>query len=124
MAQITNTHKTMENANDKEALANDLCKLIDETQPEEDVFDLADFFKVFADSSRLKVLWALRHGELCVTHLAAQLHISAPAVSHQLKILRQRKLVNTRRVGKKVYCFLADDHVYSILKLGMEHMLE
>lgn len=93
----------------------------DDMLPEEDIYDLADFFKVFGDSSRLKVLWALRHGELCVTHLAELLSMSIPAVSHQLKILRHNRLVRTRRDGKNIYYSLADEHVEKILDLGLEH---
>lgn len=93
----------------------------DDLLPEEDICDLADFFKVFGDSSRLKVLWALRHGELCVTHLAELLGMSIPAVSHQLKILRHSRLVRTRRDGKNIYYSLADEHVEKILDLGLEH---
>lgn len=89
--------------------------------PDEDICDLADFFKVFGDSSRLKVLWALHQSELCVTHLAELLGMTAPAVSHQLKILRQSHLVRTRRDGKNIYYSLADDHVQRILELGLEH---
>ncbi len=89
--------------------------------PDEDICDLADFFKVFGDSSRLKVLWALHQGELCVTHLAEFLSMSTPAVSHQLKILRQSRLVRARRDGKNIYYSLADDHVQRILELGLEH---
>lgn len=94
---------------------------LEDMLPEEDIYDLADFFKVFGDSSRLKVLWALRGGELCVTHLAELLRMSAPAISHQLKILRQSHLVRTRREGKNIYYTLADDHVQQILELGLEH---
>ncbi|MGN0836351.1 MAG: ArsR/SmtB family transcription factor [Akkermansia sp.] len=93
----------------------------EELLPDEDICDLADFFKVFGDSSRLKVLWALHRGELCVTHLAELLRMSAPAVSHQLKILRQSRLVRARRDGKNIYYSLADDHVVRILDLGLEH---
>ena len=93
----------------------------DKLLPEEDIYDLADFFKVFGDSSRLKVLWALRHGEMCVTHLAELLSMSTPAVSYQLKILRQSHLVRTRREGKNIYYNLADSHVQQILELGLEH---
>ena len=100
------------------------CKQSDDMLPEEDICDLADFFKVFGDSSRLKVLWAMKRGELCVTHLAEQLGMSAPAVSHQLKILRQSHLVRARRDGKNVYYALADDHVQKILELGLEHTYE
>ena len=91
---------------------------------EEAVFNLADFFKVFGDSSRLKTLWALRQGELCVTHLAELLGMSTPAVSYQLKILRRTRLVRTRRVGKNIYYSLEDDHVHRILELGQEHVKE
>lgn len=89
--------------------------------PDEDIYDLADFFKVFGDSSRLKVLWALHSGEMCGSHLAELLGMTAPAVSHQLKILRQSHLVRTRRDGKNIYYSLADDHVQRILELGLEH---
>ena len=93
----------------------------DSLLPDEDICDLADFFKVFGDSSRLKVLWALHQSELCVTHLAELLGMTAPAISHQLKILRQSHLVRTRRDGKNIYYSLADDHVQRILELGLEH---
>lgn len=89
--------------------------------PDEDICDLADFFKVFGDSSRLKVLWALKNGELCVTHLAELLGMSVPAVSHQLKLLRHSRLVRTRRDGRNIYYCLADEHVLRILELGLEH---
>lgn len=92
--------------------------------PDEDIVDLADFFKVFGDSSRLKVLWALHRGEMCGSHLAELLGMTAPAVSHQLKILRGSHLVRTRREGKNIYYALADDHVQRILELGLEHMDE
>lgn len=93
----------------------------EEMLPDEDICDLADFFKVFGDSSRLKVLWALHHGEMCGSHLAELLGMTAPAVSHQLKILRHSHLVRTRRDGKNIYYALADDHVQRILELGLEH---
>lgn len=91
---------------------------------DEAIGDLAEFFKVFGDSSRLKVLWALHRGEMCGSHLAELLGMTAPAVSHQLKILRQSHLVRTRREGKNIYYALADDHVQRILELGLEHMAE
>lgn len=96
----------------------------DRLLPEEVIADLADFYKVFGDSSRLKALWALRRGELCVTHLAEQLGMSVPAVSYQLKVLRSRRLVRARREGKNIYYNLADDHVQQILRLGLEHTCE
>ncbi len=102
----------------------DCCKVNAEMPGDEEICDLADFFKVFADSSRIKVLWALHHGEMCVSHLAEQLGMNTPAISHQLKILRQCHLVRTHREGRKMYYRLADDHVQSILELGAEHMRE
>lgn len=102
----------------------DACKDELDMLRDEDICDLADFFKVFGDSSRLKVLWTLHQGELCVTHLAEHLKMSAPAVSHQLRVLRQSNLVRTRRDGKNIYYALADDHVQRILELGLEHLDE
>lgn len=93
----------------------------EEMLPDEDICDLADFFKVFGDSSRLKVLWALHRGERCGSQLAELLGMTAPAVSHQLNILRRSHLVRTRREGKNIYYALADDHVQRILELGLEH---
>lgn len=92
--------------------------------PDEDICDLADFFKVFGDSSRLKVLWVLHRSEMCVSHLAELLNMSVPAVSHQLKILRQSRLVRARREGKNIYYALADEHVLRILDMGLEHINE
>ncbi|HIX19588.1 MAG TPA: metalloregulator ArsR/SmtB family transcription factor [Candidatus Akkermansia intestinigallinarum] len=99
-------------------------EMAEQLPPDEDICDLADFFKVFGDSSRLKVLWALHQGELCVSHVAEMLNMSTAAVSHQLKILRQSHLVRTRRDGKNVYYSLADDHVLKILDMGLEHIYE
>lgn len=99
-------------------------EMAEQLPPDEDICDLADFFKVFGDSSRLRVLWALHQGELCVTHLAEMLNMSAAAVSHQLKILRQSHLVRSRRDGKNIYYSLADDHVQKILDMGLEHIYE
>lgn len=96
----------------------------DEILPDELADVLADFFKVFGDSSRLKVLWALHRGERCGSQLAELLGMTAPAVSHQLNILRRSRLVRARREGKNIYYALADDHVQRILELGLEHIGE
>lgn len=96
----------------------------DDMPSDEEICDLADFFKVFGDSSRLKVLWALHRRELCVSHLAERLSMSIPAVSHQLKVLRQNHLVRPRREGKNIIYMLSDSHVQQILEMGMEHMDE
>ncbi len=93
--------------------------------PEEDtLYDLADFFKVFADSTRIKILYVLLMHEMCVCDLAGTLGISQSAISHQLRTLKQMDLVRSRREGKTVFYSLADDHIKSILNQGLEHLAE
>jgi ArsR family transcriptional regulator len=91
---------------------------------DETLFELADFFKVFGDSTRIKVLQALYHSELCVCDLASILGASQSAVSHQLKTLRMSNLVKYRRDGKLVYYSLSDEHVGAILGQGLVHIKE
>lgn len=86
--------------------------------------ELADLFKVFADSSRIKILYRLLEDEYCVQDLAEGLGMTQSAVSHQLKILKMSKLVKNRRDGKQIYYSLADDHVSTILSMGIEHLQE
>lgn len=86
--------------------------------------ELADFFKVFADSTRIRILTVLLGEELCVCDLAETLGMNQSAVSHQLKILKQAKLIRNRREGKQVYYALADDHVATIMAMGIEHIEE
>ncbi len=88
------------------------------------VTDLSDFFKIMGDSTRLQLLMILEHGELCVSDLAFLLNMSISAVSHQLKSLRNAKLVKIRRDGKNIYYSLDDDHIHSILEVSLEHILE
>lgn len=88
------------------------------------ITDLSDFFKIMGDSTRLQLLMALEYGELCVSDLAYILHMSISAVSHQLKSLRNAKLVKIRRDGKNIYYSLDDDHIHSILEVSLEHILE
>ncbi len=91
----------------------------------EDIWsDLADLFKVFGDSSRIKILYKLLDGECCVQDLADGLFMTQSAVSHQLKILKMSKLIAGRRNGKQIYYSLADDHVSTILAMGKEHIME
>lgn len=93
--------------------------------PEEDtLYDLADFFKVFADSTRIKMLYVLMYSEMCVCDLAEILNMTQSAISHQLRTLKQMNLVRYRREGKTVFYSLADDHIKSILSQGMEHIEE
>jgi len=91
---------------------------------EEILYDLADLFKVFGDSTRLRILYELMDGELCVGELADELEMNQSAVSHQLKVLKQNKLVRSSRSGKMISYALADDHVKDILALGKEHIEE
>ena len=93
--------------------------------PEDEVlYDLAELFKIFGDSTRVKILYALLESELCVCDLARLMDVTQSAVSHQLRVLKTSKLVKFRREGKTVYYSLADDHVIRILSQGMEHITE
>lgn len=103
----------------------DRIKAVREAIPDEDeMCDIAELFKVFGDSTRIRILYALYESELCVCDLSEELSMKQPAVSHQLKILRQAKLVSSRRDGKTVFYSLADDHVKTILAQGREHIEE
>ena len=95
-----------------------------EIPDDEVLYELADLFRVFGDSTRIKILYALHDQELCVQDIAAAVGLSQSAVSHQLRVLKDSKLVRFRRDGKTVYYALDDDHVRSILSLGMEHIEE
>lgn len=96
----------------------------DKMPDEDELYDLANFFKVLGDNTRLKIMWALDENEMCVCDLAVLLNMTKSAISHQLKTLRQANLVRFRREGKVVYNFLADDHVKDILEKGFEHIRE
>lgn len=91
---------------------------------ENDLYDLADFFKIFGDSTRVKIIWALDENEMCVCDIAVLLNMTKSAISHQLKTLKQANLVKYRREGKVVYYSLKDDHVKDIFEKGMEHIKE
>lgn len=88
------------------------------------LYELADLFKLFGDSTRLGILWALSESEMCVCDLCALLKMKQPAVSHQLKNLKQSRIVKARRDGKIVYYSLEDEHIRKLLNLGMEHTQE
>ncbi len=107
------------------AVHDDVVKRVLDTQPaDEYLYELADIFKVFGDSTRIKILFALFESELCVGDLARLLGLSQSAVSHQLKTLKEAKLVKFRREGKIIFYSLDDDHVRTILSMGMEHVEE
>jgi ArsR family transcriptional regulator len=91
---------------------------------EEDIYDLADFFKVLGDSTRTKIIWALDESEMCVCDIAALLNMTKSAISHQLRALRNADLVKFRREGKTVFYSLKDQHVRDVYEIGMEHIRE
>ena len=91
---------------------------------EEELYDLAELFKVFGDSTRIRILFVLFEAEVCVCDLAETLHMTQSAISHQLRILKQSKLVKSRREGKSVFYSLADGHVRTIIAQGREHIEE
>ena len=97
-----------------------------EKLPQDEVlYDLAELFKIFGDSTRVKILYALLEAEeLCVCDIASLMDVTQSAVSHQLRVLKSSKLVKFRKQGKTVYYSLADDHVCRILSQGMEHICE
>ena len=92
--------------------------------PDETLYDLAELFKIFGDSTRVKILYALLESELCVCDIAKLMEVSQSAVSHQLRVLKASKLVKFRREGKAVFYSLDDDHVRSMIALGLEHVEE
>ena len=91
---------------------------------EDELQDLADFFKVFGDLTRVKMLYVLFQSEMCVCDLAQVLQMTQSAISHQLRVLKQMKLVTNRREGKTVFYSLADSHIKTIMNQGMEHIRE
>lgn len=112
---------------DKDFLAarEDVVKKVLEQQPDDEIlYDLAELFKVFGDSTRIKILYSLFETELCVYDIARLLNLSQSSVSHQLRILKTSKLVKFRREGKSVFYSLDDDHVREIISMGLEHVEE
>ena len=103
----------------------DLVEQVLQNQPEDEyLYDLAELFRVFGDSTRIKILYALFESELCVSDIAQILNLNQSAVSHQLRILKDAKLVKFKRSGKSIFYSLDDDHVRTILSMGMDHVEE
>ena len=103
----------------------DVVKAVTAKMPDEDeLYDLAEIFKVFGDSTRIKILYVLFESEMCVCDIAQLLNMNQSAISHQLKILKQSRLVKSRREGKAVFYSLADGHVRTIINQGLEHIEE
>lgn len=102
-----------------------LMKVIKKGLPEDEkLFDLSELFKMFGDSTRMKILFVLFETEACTCGLAEALDMTSSAISHQLNSLKRAKLIKSRREGKSVYYSLADDHVRTIIKMGLEHIGE
>ena len=102
-----------------------LLNQVNRNMPDEDeLYDLAELFKVFGDSTRIRILFVLFEAEVCVCDLAQALNMTQSAISHQLKLLKQNKLVKSRREGKSVFYSLADGHVRKIIAQGREHIEE
>ena len=103
----------------------DVVEQVNQAMPQEEhLFDLAELFKVFGDSTRIRILYVLFEAEMCVCDIAQLLGMTQSAISHQLQVLKKSKLVKYRREGKTVFYSLADDHVRAILDQGMEHVTE
>ena len=107
--------------------AEDAAKIKEVTDalPDEDTLDeLEELFKIFGDSTRIKILYALHIKEMCVMDISLALGMSQSAISHQLRVLRQTRLIRSRRDGKNIYYSLADEHVHTIISMGLEHIEE
>lgn len=110
---------------DCDVIHQDVVNRVREKMPEEEIlYDLAELFKVFGDSTRIRILWALEESEMCVCDIANLLNMTQSAISHQLRVLRQAALVKNRRDGKVVYYSLDDEHVQQIIDQGMTHIRE
>ena len=101
-----------------------IARLQNDLPDDEILYDLAELFRVFGDSTRIKILYALFESELCVNDIAQVVGISQSAVSHQMRVLKTRQIVQFRRDGKYIYYSLDDDHVRSMISLGMDHVEE
>ena len=103
----------------------DIVDAVNMNLPEdEDLYDLAELFKVFGDTTRIKILYTLFKSEMCVCDIAEILNMTQSAISHQLRVLKQAKLIKNRREGKQVIYALDDAHIASIISIGLEHILE
>lgn len=103
----------------------EIVDAVNEKMPaEEELYDLAELFKIFADSTRIRILYVLFESEMCVCDIAQILNMTQSAISHQLRVLKQSRLVKYRREGKSILYSLADDHVRTIVNQGLEHIEE
>ena len=124
--------KSLDNAEDNKlekcdfyCVHTDVIEAVNNNMPSEEIlYDLADFFKIFGDSTRIKILYVLMQSEMCVCDIAQLLNASQSAISHQLRVLKQMQLVKFRRDGKTIFYSLSDNHITTILSMGLEHIKE
>jgi len=110
---------------DCEVIHEDIVNSVKGKMPQEEVlYDLAELFKIFGDSTRIKILWALDEAEMCVCDISFLLNMTQSAISHQLRVLKQAKLVKSRKEGKIVFYSLEDEHVRQIFDQGLIHINE
>lgn len=103
----------------------EIVQKVQQGMPDEDtLYDLTELFRIFGDSTRIRILYVLFEAEMCVCDIAALLGMTQSAISHQLRILKQNKLVKNRREGKSIFYSLADDHVRTIIAQGLDHIVE
>ena len=121
---MENNERKIESCNGNIIHEDIVVRVKDQLPAEETLYDLAELFKVFGDSTRIRILFVLFEAEVCVCDLAEALHMTQSAISHQLRILKQNKLVNSRREGKSIFYSLADGHVRTIIAQGREHIEE
>lgn len=124
---LTEEHKNKLQTTDTDSQTEreEIINRVLEQQPDDEIlYDLAELFKVFGDSTRIKILYSMFEHELCVNDIAGLLNLSQSSVSHQLRILKTSKLVKFRREGKSIYYSLDDEHVRAIISMGMEHVEE
>ena len=121
---MTKNPKTIEKC-DCDVIHDDIVNKVKDKMPkEETLYDLAELFKVFGDSTRIKILWALDESEMCVCDIAVLLNMTQSAISHQLRVLKQANLVKNRKEGKVVFYSLDDEHVKQIFDQGLIHINE
>ena len=126
MENINNTteDKSMQDKTMDSQRSQDSAQIIQKLPKEELLYDLAEFLTIFGDSSRIRILSLLREDKFCVNEIAQLLQLSPSAISHQLRILRQARLVRYQKIGKEVFYSLDDDHIEKILDQGLEHIKE
>lgn len=125
MSEKTTHNHTHEGCCDEVKIHEDLVKAVTLQMPDdESLYDLAELFKVFGDTTRIRILYTLFESEMCVCDIAEVLNMTQSAISHQLKVLKQAKLVKNRREGKQIIYSLDDGHIANIITMGLEHIME